>query len=195
MFFKKYMFISERDNFMNGGFVIPNSTEFVEDLFCPNSKNLLFIGNMTSYPNIQAVENFITLNQEKLIENGFVLYVLGGGDWSYKASFIKRIYQFSTLDSIGIKFSVGLAPMLSGAGLQNKVLDYVSHGIPCLMTSLVGESFPDFPGGFFVSDDIKDYVDSISSMDVCSADFFKLYIDANFSFEALSKIYLNIIND
>ena len=62
------------------------------------------------------------------------------------------------------------------------------------MTQRVSESFPNFPGGFFIEDDIANYSSSITPSNVCDFDSFRRYIDVNFSYESLLKTFLSVLN-
>ena len=34
------------------------------------------------------------------------------------------------LEDLGIRFSFGISPIFSAAGIQNKIIDYISFGLP-----------------------------------------------------------------
>lgn len=185
-----YSFISERDKLSNNDIVILNDSEFENNIYSKDSKNLLFIGNMESYPNFQAVENFINLNEEFIIKNGFRLYVLGKGAYRLRNLKLKWIYlyeDYNTVSEVDTKFRFGIAPMLSGAGLQNKVLDYIRHGLPTIATSIVTEAFPINNEILLTEDRVDRYADIIKHwhLNASYEEETRRFLSQNFSFEKI----------
>ena len=60
---------------------------------------------------------------------------------------------------------VFLAPMQIGTGLQNKLLEAMSMGIPCVTSSLANRSLKALDGeNIYVGDSVADYVEIITSL-------------------------------
>ena len=49
--------------------------------------------------------------------------------------------DFKDVSSLFCDVFAGVAPMRIGSGLQNKVLEYMSHGVPCISTHLASSAF------------------------------------------------------
>ena len=105
--------------------------------------NLVFIGNMYSLQNLDGVIWFIdNIFQELNINQEYRFYVLG----KIKDQDKKRLEKYmdvivsGTVEDIINEASVGhvgICPIRLGAGIQNKVLEYMALGMP-VITSRVG---------------------------------------------------------
>ncbi|EPJ5086304.1 glycosyltransferase family 4 protein, partial [Escherichia coli] len=105
--------------------------------------NLVFIGNMYSLQNLDGVIWFIdNIFQELNINQEYRFYVLG----KIKNQDKKRLEKYmdvivsGTVEDIINEASVGhvgICPIRLGAGIQNKVLEYMALGMP-VITSRVG---------------------------------------------------------
>ncbi|MBN9295259.1 MAG: glycosyltransferase [Flavobacteriia bacterium] len=124
--------------------VVPNgiSASFFETLSIPKTHDLVFVGNLGYAPNIQAAEYlYYKIHRAfpelkirvsganpakqilKLDENNFMV-----------TGFVEDI---RTVYSSGKLF---VAPMFIGTGLQNKLLEAMAQGIPCITTQLVNNA-------------------------------------------------------
>ena len=56
---------------------------------------------------------------------------------------IMLIENYSSLNNISSDLLCGIAPMQSGAGIQNKILDYLSIGLPCISSKIAFLPFMD----------------------------------------------------
>lgn len=193
-----YSFISKRDRLNENDLIIRNDCCYVCNLHSKDSKNILFIGNMLSYPNQQAIKTFVKLNTKFFEKNKFQLFVLGRGSVNIdleKKGWIKTIESYKNLKNLNIKFRFGVAPMLSGAGLQNKVLDYIKHAIPAIVTSITEEAFPKNNKLIFREDNISKYGEIIQANKVLDnlESIAEKYISSEFSFENIKdKIDLEL---
>ena len=141
--FKKNIFINQEDlNFLNSdssnNSIVLNNGKHIEDLeinYLNNYKSntLLFIGNMNTYPNRQAVDfvfKFLKFRKD------FSLIIAGTGSDYYKnrpnVITLSSYSDLSQLNSYNI--FAGVAPLFLGSGVQNKILDYLNLSIPCLTT-------------------------------------------------------------
>jgi glycosyltransferase involved in cell wall biosynthesis len=122
-------------------------------IYSPSSINILFIGNMHSLQNIDAALNFC-INIFPLVLSKIPstrLKIIG----RIKDSDLEKFKNFNNVDVVGevedIQNSVsdarvGICPMRVGAGVQNKVLEYLSFGLPTVTSQLGYEGF-DFIDG------------------------------------------------
>lgn len=127
--------------------VIPNGIDnsFIEhDLNVEQDHDLVFVGNMSYPPNIEAVkyiaEHILPYNKElKLLVSG-----------SSPHSTIKKLSESNNqitltgwVDDIRTSYLRGkifLAPMTIGTGMQNKLLEAMALGIPCITTPLANNA-------------------------------------------------------
>lgn len=189
----KYSVISQRDKLDDGNIIIRNDAIHYGSLHDPNSKNILFIGNMNSYPNQQAVNSFIANNNDLFSSQKYSLYILGNGANKFcsKNNYrnIQAIENYKTLFDINITFKYALAPMLSGAGLQNKIIDYIGCSLPTIGTDLAFDSFPPNDVLFIKENNLEQYQHIISSPKGRSSNELekssKIYLEYHFSFKAI----------
>lgn len=163
--YKKNVFINQEDvDFLNLGLsnniAVINNGKHIEDLeinYLDNykSKTLLFIGNMNTYPNRQAVDfifKFLKLKKD------FNLIIAGTGADYYKnrtnVTTLNSYLDLAQLNSYNI--FAGIAPLFLGSGVQNKILDYLNLSIPCLTTP-VGSSGIDKNNPLIIFKDIDDF--------------------------------------
>lgn len=108
--------------------------------------NLIFIGKMDYEPNIQATtfiaEKVMPLIKAKLPDLQF--FIIGG----YPTKKIKALEKYENVKVTGYVDSleewlsspnIFVAPMLSGSGVQNKILQSLSHGLITLTTPIGNE--------------------------------------------------------
>ena len=108
-----------------------------EMLWSHLNKTLLFIGNMNTVPNRDAIDLFLKNNTTFLKSNGLKLRVAGLGANRYNQyDVVESIESFEDYNSIGRDVLCGIAPMVNGVGVQNKVLDYLVMALPALITDV-----------------------------------------------------------
>lgn len=117
-----------------------------------------FLGNLDYKPNFSAVKSFI-LDILPLIETPICFLIAGPSNKKNIYRLLKRackearhvvIYQgfvenkFDFFDQIDIF----VAPMTEGSGIQNKVLEACSYGLPVVITPLAAQPLEDIKGLF-----------------------------------------------
>jgi hypothetical protein len=205
--YKKNVFINQEDvSFLNSGLtnntMILNNGKYIEDLeinYLNNYKSntLLFIGNMNTYPNRQAIEfvfKFLKFRKD------FNLIIAGTGSGYYKnRTNVVTLNSYSDLSQLNsYNIFAGVAPLFLGSGVQNKILDYLNLSIPCLTTP-VGESGIDKNNPLIVFKDIDDFDMQIKLL----KESFNKYKDVsekgvpflqkNHSWDVIGKSYKNYI--
>jgi len=129
--------------------IIPNGVDF--DYFKPkkNTKKkyeIVFVGNMSYPPNIEAAiylcEKILPIIKKKY---GFIKVIIGGANPHKKIRNLadKNVTISGWTRDIREVYNSGqifVAPMFLGTGLQNKLLEAMSMGLPCVTTKLANNA-------------------------------------------------------
>lgn len=109
------------------------------------TNDLIFTGNMNYKPNSEAVIWFIeNCFEEVLRNNKKISLVIAGRNPSSKLLAYNRIYNknikvlgyVESMRDVINRSRLALAPMQSGSGMQNKILEAFACGIPVVTTSI-----------------------------------------------------------
>lgn len=108
--------------------------------------DILFTGNMSYAPNIKA-SRFIYNEIFPTLKNNntkIKITLAGANPTSELISFQSENFQITgwvdDLKPIYAKSKIFLAPMFSGSGMQNKLLEAMAMGIPCVTTDLANNA-------------------------------------------------------
>lgn len=105
--------------------------------------DLIFVGNMSYLPNIESVEYLIT-QVVPLLNNSLKILIAGINPASRIQKLSdKNIVISGWIDDIRSAYAnakIFVAPMWSGTGQQNKILEAMAMGLPCITTSLVNNA-------------------------------------------------------
>lgn len=150
---------------------IPNGID--EQFFSPPNVekefDLVFVGNLSYPPNIEAVE-FIS---DKILDKDQTLSCLISGATPHpKVVRICRNNVKITLsgwvEDIRASYCRGrifVAPMLIGTGMQNKLIEAMALGIPCITTSLANNGINGKHGeSVFVADSPDEFILAINEL-------------------------------
>lgn len=151
-YFDKKTIISEQDKQLifhperNEIVCIPNGIDahFLEQVSVPKDYDFSFVGNMNYPPNIEAVE-YIALHILPHFSNATLL-VAGANPHPRLERLAKANRNITILgwvDDIRTSYArskIFVAPMQTGTGMQNKLLEAMALGIPCLTTSLANNA-------------------------------------------------------
>lgn len=149
--FSATAYISEVDSsFIHGGnkYIVSNKVSGCVDNECcrhsPTSYNILFVGIMDYEPNVKAV-NFFAREVFPIIRESIpnAKFIIAGKSPSAK---VRRLSSITGVTVTGYVESITpfysecalvVAPMLSGSGVQNKILEAMSRGC-CVLTTPIG---------------------------------------------------------
>lgn len=106
-----------------------------------DKKEIIFIGNINTEQNYDAVLWFSKYVMPRLIDKGFRFKIIGKISNSKKTVLDKYpgVEVTGTVKSMTEATSaswIGVCPMRIGAGVQNKVLEYMALGLPCITSSV-----------------------------------------------------------
>jgi glycosyltransferase involved in cell wall biosynthesis len=130
--------------------------------------NIVFIGNMTTVQNLDACQFFIDDVLPILREKyPFVFKIIGRIGEKDATNFKKYegVEVMGAVDSVATAASggtVGVCPVRLGAGVQNKVLEYMALGLPVVSSSIGLEGFAAVPErDLLIADTPDEYVAAI----------------------------------
>lgn len=193
-----YLELNKKNNIKiitNGKFI-----EKIQPVFLENFKSdkILFIGNMSTYPNKQAVEfliDFIKVNTK------YKLVLAGKGSNKYRNfSNVISIDNFENLSKLNnLRIFAGIAPMFLGSGVQNKILDYLNLSIPCLATP-VGASGLHNENPLITFNDQSQLLDKLDKLKLSYEYYNQIsdkgvkYLNKHHSWESIGKLYADYIS-
>lgn len=168
--------ISERDRDMISGnhsklVVVPNgvSTDYFNpEIESEKEYDIGFIGNMGYLPNVNAAIFLI----EKVIKPYFPeLKVLIAGarpDSRVKALESNKVHVTGWIEDIRVAYAsctLFVAPLFTGAGLQNKILEAMAMKVPCITTSHVNNGCKAQPNQeLLIADTADEFAMSIKNL-------------------------------
>jgi polysaccharide biosynthesis protein PslH len=153
-YFENILIISEQDKKFiihprqNEIKVVPNG---VNELFLETKSHssnlkidLLFTGNMSYFPNIEAALYISKHLLPYIIKKELVVNICGANPSKQLTSIQnKHFIVTGWVDNIQEYYenaNVFIAPIFSGSGMQNKILEAMAIGIPCVTTTLANNA-------------------------------------------------------
>ena len=117
--------------------------KFLSESNIKKTIDLIFVGNMGYYPNIQAMEFFIKkiYPRVKKFQKDIKVYIVGTNPKRVIKSMANNENVFVTgfVDDVKkylYRSKIFIAPVQSGSGIQNKILEAMSCGVPVVTTSM-----------------------------------------------------------
>lgn len=164
---RNYIFHPEKDKIN----VVANGIDasFFENLKLEKKYDLVFVGNLSYAPNIEAV-HFILNNIIQV--NPKLTCLISGANPSKslieKCSQYKNVTINGWVDDIRTSYQSGkifIAPMMIGTGMQNKLLEAMASGLPCITTSMTNNAInAEDKKEIFVADSSEEYHEIINML-------------------------------
>lgn len=138
---RKYIFHKHKDQIT----IVPNGvdTKFFKIESTEKRADLVFTGNMSYPPNITASKYIVNEVLPLLKEDTKI--ILAGANPSKEVLSLKsdKVEVTGWVDDIRMSYTaakVFVAPMFIGTGLQNKLLEAMAIGVPCVTTTLANNA-------------------------------------------------------
>lgn len=185
--------------------VVPNGID--KDFFRPGAiiekeYDIVFIGNLAYLPNIEAAEYLV----HKIVPlcNSQLKVLIAGASPSDRVRSLasEHVTIQGWVEDIRTAYASGrvfVAPMFSGTGQQNKILEAMALGLPCVTTAVVNNAIGAEPGKSIVlAETPGQFATSIERL-ISDGDYYtqicdagKLFIDNTLSWEETGKILSTI---
>jgi sugar transferase (PEP-CTERM/EpsH1 system associated) len=176
-YFENKTIISEQDRKLIGHpdaskiNCVPNGIDerFFEDVEHTNAYDFVFVGNMNYPPNIKAVHSIANtilphFKASKLLISGATPHA----SVVYLAKNNANIDITGWVDDIRLSYVSGqlfVAPMHIGTGMQNKLLEAMALGIPCVTTPLASNAIEAIHGEhIMVANSDKEFIKCIQRL-------------------------------
>lgn len=183
--------------------VIANGVDL--DQFAGNSEeksfDLIFAGNMSYAPNVDASE-YLVKEIFPLLKKKFpqIKLVLCGATPAAKVRALasEDVIVTGWVDSMAeyyAKSKIFIAPMRLGTGLQNKLLEAMATKLPCITSQLAGKPLENAVSGkdMIVCNSVQEYVDTVSRLMTDSEYYSQLsnagyeYVKRNYNWEVSTR--------
>ena len=171
----KTLFVAERDSkeIASKKQVVPLGID--TDKFYPSHKKthtIIFSGNMSYSPNIQAVTWFLDycFNEIcKKVDNDVIFLIAGTNPskeiLSYQSDNIIVTGYVDSISEVIALSTLAIAPMQSGSGMQCKILEAMSCEIPVITTTLgLGDIKAELDKEIIVKNSPNEFIDAVSDI-------------------------------
>ena len=188
--------------------IIPNGIDanYYQKIITDKIYDLIFIGNLSYVPNIEAAKfiskKIFPLLQEKVPN---IKILISGSNPSKKVLRLsnENIKVTGWVDDIRETYCSGkvfFAPMSLGSGLQNKLLEAMSLGIPCITSNLCNESLgATHMKNIIIGNSVEQYISQILNI-LSNPELIseiekngREFVNKKFSWESSNKILLEIL--
>lgn len=190
--------------------VVANGVDFDKYQYRNESKeiDLIFSGNMSYPPNVDAAECLAKQIFPKLLEEfpNLVLTIAGTTPtFKVKALASDNIHITGWVDSMAdyyAKSRIFVAPMHLGTGLQNKLIEAMAMKLPCVTSPLAGKPLENCVIGsdIIVCETIPDFVNAIKTLLTDKVEYNKFaengyrYVTEHYNWEAMGKKFSELIS-
>ena len=131
--------------------------------------NILFTGNMSYAPNINAASFIFEELSPFCKRNSISITICGTSPSEKLKKWNNDGFKITGwVEDMRLYYNnsyVFIAPMFLGTGLQNKILEALSMGLPCITTSLANQSIQAEPNHeILIADTPKEFMDHIQTL-------------------------------
>lgn len=187
---------------------IPNGIDerFLEHIPAINDFDLVFIGNLSYAPNIEAVE-FISKRILPL-DPRLTCLISGANPNAVVQRTCKENNQITLqgwTEDIRLAYKRGkifIAPMMIGTGMQNKILEAMALGIPCITSTLANNAIKAIDGEtILVANSEQEFIEAIHQLETNPVLYARLSENAmafarqNYSWELSTKELIKLMNE
>lgn len=151
--------------------VVPNGVnpDFLDDTSpVEKSTDIVFIGNMSYSPNILAAQYIVQTLLPQLSTKITVTIAGSSPSREIEKLSAKNVTITGFVSDIKVVYKsahIFVAPMFIGTGLQNKLLEAMALGVPCITTSLANNALNATPGKeILIADSVSEFVDHINHL-------------------------------
>ena len=187
--------------------VVPNGVDTNTFSFEEKPKaevDLLFVGNMSYYPNVKAAEYLVQKIDAILKTKGKKLKInIAGANPSPQVQALagENVEVSGWVDDIVATYHsarIFVAPLFHGSGLQNKILEAMASGVPVITTTQTNNAIKASPGEeLILADDAESFVLAIERLLEDEAYFMELrmkarkFVEQNYSWDVFVKVLLD----
>lgn len=204
-YFEHHVMISEQDSRhifhrnKDAIQIIPNGVD--QRFFIKNDSekkyDLVFTGNMSYAPNI-AASNFLVNDILPLLPHSNQLLLSGANPTREVEQLASnRVKVTGWVEDIRESYASGkifAAPMFIGTGLQNKLLEAMAMGLPCITTPLANNALKAIPNeSILIANNAEEFAKWIIQLNTDQALYEKLanngrnFVKANYNWESTTK--------
>ncbi len=169
---KEFLFKDKMNVKVYGNGVDANLLPFYKREIQDKNVNLIFIGNMHSLQNMDAVLWFAKYILPKIKVKGknVILKIIGrikevDEIKLSKYTNVKIIGAVNNVADASLDGHIGICPIRLGAGVQNKILEYMALGLPCITSSVGYEGIGALnKENILIADTIDEYNHEINAL-------------------------------
>jgi glycosyltransferase involved in cell wall biosynthesis len=188
--------------------VIPNGvdTDFFHPIKCEKQYDLIFTGNMSYTPNVQAANYLVRMILPQLLKKyPDICIVLCGTTPSFKVLALegKHVMVTGWVEDIRMYYArsrIFIAPMQLGTGLQNKLLEAMAMKIPCITSPLASKPLDVISQReILICNSVLGYVDAIDML-LAQPDLYNSiasngyeFVKKNYNWHTTTEILENLI--
>lgn len=185
--------------------VIPNGVNhlFFEDYPVEKEYDIVFTGNMSYPPNVEAATYIVQQVLPQLDDS--VRLLLSGATPANEVLALQssRVEVTGWVEDMRESYAKGrlfIAPMFIGTGLQNKLLEAMAMGLPCVTTSLANNALNAIPNNsILIANSSQEFVYQVKELLTNPSLYEKLaqngkdFIASNYRWEECTKELIEII--
>lgn len=170
------------------------------DTVSRTTKNILIVGTMSWFPNIEGVLWFANNVMPLIVNDGYKLYVVGNKPVEEIKELQKKhpenIVVTGSVDSMDEYFEkcdISIVPLFSGTGVKIKVIESIARGIPTISTSFAAKDY-DITDEIVIADTPEEFVNAIKKIEANTDYRCELHRKMKEYYENYMNLDLDIVN-